>query len=150
MVTTISAYCQQRGVTKQFVYEYIRKKKFEYIELPIFTEVNGQRIDAGTQKFLSVPEAFEPELDFPVFDSAATFVDYLTDYPELANRHKEYFKLTNPEEKAKYKAAMYADIESRPEAERKAFFEAQDRLNQAMLDHMSEMQKRLKRILKKK
>jgi hypothetical protein len=148
MITTIADYCQQRGVTKQFVYEYVRKQKFEFIELPVFTEVGGQRISGGTQKFLQVPEAFEPELDFPTFDSAAAFVDYLTDYPELAQKNKTYFTLTNPEEKAAFKAAMYADLEKRPEAERAAFYEAQNRLTEAMMVHMKSMEKRLKRVLK--
>ena len=76
------------------------------IELPVFAEVNGKKIEAGKQKFLSVPETFEPELDFPTFDSAAAFVNYLTDYPELAERNKAYFELTNAEEKAAFKAAM--------------------------------------------
>jgi hypothetical protein len=84
----------------------------------------------------------------PTFDSAAAFVDYLTDYPELAERNKAYFELTNAEEKAAFKAAMYADLATRPEAEKKAFMDAQARLQEAMLNHMNEMQKRLKRVLK--
>ena len=98
--------------------------------------------------FLSVPETFEPELDFLTFDSAAAFVDYLTDYPELAERNKAYFELTNAEEKAAFKAEMYADLATRSEAEKAAFMEAQTRLSEAMFNHMSEMQKRLKRVLK--
>ena len=148
MLTTINNYCQQRGVTKQFVYEYVRKQKFELIELPVFAEVNGKKIEGGKQKFLSVPETFEPELDFPTFDSAAAFVDYLTDYPELAERNKAYFQLTNAEEKAAFKVAMYADLATRSETERTAFMEAQARLNEAIFNHMAEMQKRLKRVLK--
>jgi hypothetical protein len=149
MVTTINDYCQQRGVTKQFVYEYVRKQKFQLIELPVFTEINGQRISGGMQKFLSVPEAFEPDLDFPAFDSSAAFVDYLTDYPELAERNKAYFKLTNAAEKAAFKEAMYAELTTRPEAERAAFMEAQERMNDVILNHMNEMQKHLKKVLKR-
>ena len=149
MVTTITDYCQQRGVTKQFVYEYVRKQKFELIELPVFAEINGQKISGGMQKFLKVPEAFEPELDFPTFDSAAAFVDYLTDYPELAERNKAYFKLTDLAEKAAFKAAMYAELATRPEAERIAFMDAQTRLTEATYKHLAEMQKRLKKVLKK-
>lgn len=88
------------------------------------------------------------KLDFPTFDSAAAFVDYLTDYPELAERNKAYFKLTNAEEKAAFKATMYEDLATRPEAARTAFMEAQTRLNEAIFNHMAEMQKRLKRVLK--
>jgi hypothetical protein len=148
MITTIADYCQQRGVTKQFVYEYVRKEKFQFIELPVFTEVSGKRISGGTQKFLQVPESFEPDLDFPKFDSAAAFVDYLTDYPELAQRNKAYFGLKNTAEKAAFKIAMLADLETRPEAERLAFFEAQSHMADAMMAHMKDMEKRLKRVLK--
>ena len=28
-ITTVSEYCKKRGVSRQFVYEYIRKGKFE-------------------------------------------------------------------------------------------------------------------------
>jgi hypothetical protein len=56
MITIISDYCQQRGVTKQFVYNYVRKEKFQLVELPVFTEVSGERINGGTQKFLQVPD----------------------------------------------------------------------------------------------
>ena len=149
MITTIAAYCQQRGVTKQFVYEYVRKQKFEMIELPVFAEINGTKISGGTQKFLRVPEAFEPDLDFPVFDSQAAFVDYLTDYPELAKRNKMYYALKNGEEKAAFKTAMYADLATRPEAEQKAFYNAQSRLNEAMINHMKNMEKRLKKTMKR-
>jgi hypothetical protein len=149
MVTTIADYCQNRGVTKQFVYEYVRKEKFELIDLPVFTEIDGQKIKGGTQKFLRVPESFEPDLDFPNFDSATAFVDYLTDYPALAERNKAYFTLTDAADRAAFKEAMYADLATRPEAERTAFFEAQERLQQAMMAHMKGMQKNLKRLLKK-
>ena len=44
---------------------------------------------------------------------------------------------------------MYADLATRPEAERKAFFDAQEKMQQAMIEHMQAMQKNLKRILKK-
>ena len=147
MIATVADYCQQRGVTKQFVYDYVRKEKFQLIDLPVFTEVDGKRVSGGTQKFLSVPESFIPELDFPHFDSQAAFVDYLTDYPELAQKHKAYFALAASERPA-FKAAMYADIAQRPEAERDAFHEAQSRLNDAMMAHMKGMQKHLKRTLK--
>jgi hypothetical protein len=149
MITTIADYCQLRGVTKQFVYEYVRKEKFQLIELPVFAEIDGKKIEGGKQKFLKVPEAFEPDLDFPSFDSAAAFVDYLTDYPELAERNKAFLTIKDPVEKAAFKKAMYEDIATRPEAERIAFFNAQEKLQEAMMSHMKLMEKKLKQILKK-
>ena len=148
MITTVNDYCQQRGVTKQFVYDYVRKNKFEIIELPVFAEVNGTKIEGGTRKFLRVPEAFDPDLDFQTFNSQAAFVDYLTDYPELANQHKAYFGIKDPTERATFKANMYADLATRPAHEQAAFHEAQSRLNDALMAHMKGMEKRLKRAMK--
>ncbi len=87
--------------------------------------------------------------NFISFDSSAAFVDYLTDYPELAERNKKFLTIKDPEEKAAFKKAMYEDLATRPEAERAAFFNAQAQLQDAMMAHMKDMQKKLKQILKK-
>lgn len=55
-LTTIKNYCSQRGVSKQFVYEYIKKGKFQMLELPYFVELDGEKFEVGTQKFLKVPD----------------------------------------------------------------------------------------------
>lgn len=49
---TVTEYCKEKNVSKQFVYEYIRKGKFELIELPLFVELNGEKIQVGSKKFL--------------------------------------------------------------------------------------------------
>ena len=49
---TVTEYCKDKNVSKQFVYEYIKKGKFELIELPLFVEFEGERIEVGTKKFL--------------------------------------------------------------------------------------------------
>ena len=55
---TISDYCQQRQVKSQFVYEYIRKGKFEVVEMPVFAEWQGKKFSAGVQKFLKISDAY--------------------------------------------------------------------------------------------
>lgn len=87
--------------------------------------------------------------DFTKPMTSAAFVDHLTNYPELAERNKTYLSLTNPEEKAAFKKAMYEDIATRPEAERTAFFKAQEKFQEAMMNHMKYMEKKLKQVLKK-
>jgi hypothetical protein len=119
------------------------------IELPVYVEVEGKKIDGGKQKFLKVPEAFDPDLDVISFDSSAAFVDYLTDCPDLAERNKTYLSIKDTVEKAAFKKAMYEDLATRPEAERIAFFNAQEKLQEAMMSHMKYMEKKLKQILKK-
>lgn len=53
---TVQDYAAQRGVSKQFVYEYIKKGKLELIEVPLFFEYEGVRHEAGTKKMLKIIE----------------------------------------------------------------------------------------------
>ena len=52
-VVTVKDYCDARKVSRQYVYQEIKKGKFKTIELPIFTEYQGKKIQVGHQKFLS-------------------------------------------------------------------------------------------------
>jgi hypothetical protein len=61
MLTTIKEYCKVRGVSRQFVYKYIKLGKFQLMLLPIYTELDGLKINIGTENFLKVPEGFEPD-----------------------------------------------------------------------------------------
>lgn len=54
---TIGEYSKKRKVSRQFIYEYIRKGKFEVVELPLFVEYNGIKINKGTKKFLLVQDS---------------------------------------------------------------------------------------------
>jgi hypothetical protein len=60
MLTTIKEYCTVRGVSRQFVYKYIKLGKFQLMTLPIYTELDGLKINIGTENFLKVPDGFEP------------------------------------------------------------------------------------------
>ncbi len=52
-VIGIKDYCNARKVSRQYVYQEIKKGKFKTVELPVFTEYNGKKINVGIQKFLS-------------------------------------------------------------------------------------------------
>lgn len=54
-LVTIKNYCAQKEVSRQFVYEYIKKGRFEVVELPTFVRFNGVEIECGKQKFLKSP-----------------------------------------------------------------------------------------------
>ena len=60
-LTTVKEYCAERGVSRQFVYEYINKGKFEVLNLPVFVEYDGVRQALGTKKFLKVPSQYAAE-----------------------------------------------------------------------------------------
>ena len=60
-LTTVKEYCTERGVSRQFVYEYINKGKFEVLNLPVFIEYDGVRQSIGTKKFLKVPPQYAAE-----------------------------------------------------------------------------------------
>ncbi len=61
MLITIKDYCNQRGVSSQFVYNYIRKGKFKAIDLPTFVRYEGVEHFVGSQKFIEVSENIENE-----------------------------------------------------------------------------------------
>lgn len=55
MLITIKDYCDKRNVTRQYVYQEIKKGKFKAIELPVFVRYEGEEKAIGTQKFLELP-----------------------------------------------------------------------------------------------
>jgi hypothetical protein len=67
----------------------------------------------------------------------------------LAELNKAYLTIKDPVEKAAFKKAMYEDLATRPETECIAFFNAQEKLQEAMMSHIKYMEKKLKKILKK-
>ena len=54
-MVTVAEYCKLRGVTRQFVSEYIKKGKIQAVELPLFAEYQGKRLSAGRQIFVEPP-----------------------------------------------------------------------------------------------
>ena len=52
-VVSIKDYCDARKISRQYVYQEIKKGKFKTIELPIYVEYMGKKIEVGNQKFLA-------------------------------------------------------------------------------------------------
>lgn len=52
-VISIKDYCDKRKVSRQYVYQEIKKGKFKTVDLPVFTEYQGKKIEVGQQRFLS-------------------------------------------------------------------------------------------------
>jgi hypothetical protein len=124
MITTISDYCKKRNVTRQFVYEYIKKGKFKQFEMPTFVEINGDKIQIGMQKILEVPDQFAPkESDLtPITEggigSLEDFLDRMTDIPELKELYRQHFSMpANTDRKATI-AEFHAYIDAHPDRER--------------------------------
>lgn len=48
-IKTIKEYAKERGITTSGVYQL---KKVEFIELPLFIEYDGKKIEVGKQRFV--------------------------------------------------------------------------------------------------
>ena len=140
MITTIPDYCKKRNVTRQFVYEYIRKGKFKHFEMPTFIELNGDKILIGMQKVLEVPDAFAPKASdlTPIADATIgdldDFLTRMTDTPELKELYRQAFTLSPNMDKKAAKAAFDAKVDAHPDRDRLklAIDEANIRLIQDM------------------
>ncbi len=88
-LTTVKDYCLERGVSRQFVHEYVRKGKFTIIELPYFVELNGKKHNIGKQKFLEIPDNFSVEQK-PYWSGDISDNDYAE---QLASDATEDFEL---------------------------------------------------------
>ena len=103
-ITTVSKYCKKRQVSRQFVYEYIRKGKFELEGLPIFVEINGQKINIGNQKLLKVPNIFAPKKqEQNVWVEEKNLAEGLTEHPVLQTYYDQYIKLTDVQKRLELK-----------------------------------------------
>jgi len=54
MLKTLKQFAKDRGYSRQYVYQI--KNKINVIDLPVFVEYNGEKIQIGTQKFVLVNE----------------------------------------------------------------------------------------------
>jgi hypothetical protein len=112
-LTTVKDYCMERGVSRQFVYEYIRKGKFEKIELPVFVEFEGIKRAVGKQQFLKVPPQYFAEKK-PYWSGNITDDTYAlamaadaTNDTELQKVIAHYLSLTDEKESAQFKALLF-------------------------------------------
>jgi hypothetical protein len=152
MITTIPEYCKQRNVTRQFVYEYIKKGKFKHYDMPVFIESNGDKIMLGNQKVLEVPEEFAPKPSdaLPFTDDAMNDRDYIvrqvTDNPILQDLYRELLFKIPEGDKFAAKAAFDAAIESHPD--RDALKVAVDEANIRLMQHMRKITDYFQNVVK--
>jgi hypothetical protein len=152
MLITIPDYCQQRNVSKQFVYEYIRKGKFTVLELPTFVELHGERVTLGMQKMLDVPEILIPKVKdtrpLPPLDSelnVAVFVEDITDNPYLSEFYNRYLSTKDKELRKTMKAQFYTDIDSLPNGVQ--LRQEIDEANLRLMQHMMKLGEQVKEVL---
>jgi hypothetical protein len=154
MITTIADYAKARGVTRQFIYEYIQKGKFRHFELPIFIELDGKKIEVGSKKFLEVPDDFaskktdmKPIQIGGVYDSGLeNLVSRLSDDLYIQDMYREYLTLPSPLDKKAVKAQMCEKIDNHPERER--LYKAIDEANIRLMQYMVQMRHHIKDVLK--
>jgi hypothetical protein len=153
MITTIPDYCKKRNVTRQFVYEYIRKGKFKHFEMPTFIEINGDKIQIGMQKVLEVPDELAPKatdsnaLTETTIGDLDDFLNRMTDMPELKELYRQAFMSSPNGDKKSAKAAFDAHIEAHPDRDR--FKSAMEEVNIRLIQDMKKLNVFMGDVLKK-
>jgi hypothetical protein len=123
MITTIPDYCKQRGITRQFVYSYIKSGKFKHYEMPTFVEINGEKINIGVQKILEVPDEFAPKkTDLKPFTddtigNSDEFLSRVTDNAVLKEMYQHLLNSPRNANRTAKRADMDALINAHPDRE---------------------------------
>jgi hypothetical protein len=152
MITTIPDYCKQRNVTRQFVYEYIKKGKFKHYEMPVFVESNGDKIMLGNQKVLEVPEEFAPKKSdaqpfvLPTVDGPESIINSITDDPVLSDMYRNLLSKESKADKKVARNALHVAIELHPDRDRLKI--ALDEANIRLMQHMVKMQAFMQDVVK--
>jgi hypothetical protein len=148
MITTIPTYCKERGVTRQFVYSYIKSGKFKHFEMPVFIELNGDKITLGMQKVLEVPDAYAPKKSdlTPITEASIGNLDELltrlTDDSDLKNL---YHQLLTTADKKTARTQLEAAIAAHSDPDRLRI--AEDEASIRLLQHMKQTSSFLQNFL---
>jgi hypothetical protein len=126
MLFTISDYQKRKGVSLQFITEYTKKGVFKKIDLPVFVEYQGEKIQVGKKRMLQVPPQYLPHDSEPILEAKAiakqvsddaeiqeAFQKMLLqsdDEERLRKRYDLIFNKNHPKHQA-YKAALNAYID---------------------------------------
>ena len=124
MITTIAKFCAERNVSRQFVYDYIKKGKFKLYETQTYAKIDDEFVALGTTKVLEVPIHYyfnNTEID----DSTKNYIVSLSLHPkiqeftlallqetdrvkrnEIRERHQKYVSLLSETEQDKLNTAM--------------------------------------------
>ena len=142
MLTTIKEYCTIRGVSRQFVYKYIKLGKFQLIALPIYTELEGQRINIGTENFLKVPDGFEPP-DLEIAH-AQLLAFRATKDKELRQELEKLLLMEDDTEAEKYRVRLYAQYDRLENPKRQVFLDALKQIEKQFETDVRELQQSVK------
>jgi hypothetical protein len=153
MLITIADYCAQRNISKQFIYEYIKKGKLTVLELPTFIEFKGEKVQLGMQKMLEVSELLAPKANdkkpLPPLDSKADmgqFIKDITDVPFLQDFYRQLLTSEDAVEKKALKRKMYEMIDASPD---KDFLRISiDEANIKLMQYMKKMSSQITEVLK--
>jgi hypothetical protein len=152
MITTIPEYCKQRNVTRQFVYEYIKKGKFKHYEMPVFVESNGDKIMLGNQKVLEVPDEFAPKKSDALtiteesLGNPESLINSVTDDPTLRNLYRDLIGKMPDVDKLTAKNIFNAAIEQHPEKD--CLKVEIDEANIRLMQHMVKMEAFMRGVVK--
>lgn len=142
-LTTVKDYCVQRGVSRQFVYEYIRNGKFEVLTLPIFAEFNGERVSVGNQKFIKVPPQYLPIEDDATY--AKSVAERATSDTELRVKIQQLFNIFDETEANNFRSELEKKY-AKPHPKAKLFAAAQEKIHQIMLNEMEALSTNLAQL----
>lgn len=154
-LTTVKDYCTHRGVSRQFVYEYIKKGKFEMLELPVFVELEGIKIGVGKQKFLKVPPQYLAEKK-PYWSGDVSDSDYAhamskdaTDDWELQKHLAHYLNLQTDIESEQYKNYLFETLFPIKHPKNALLTAAFNRCIQLMMAEMADLEQNVRRLEKR-
>ena len=98
MLFTISDYQKQKGVSLQFITEYTQKGVFKKIDLPLFVEYQGEKINVGKKRMLQVPPQYLPDDAGEVREAEALAIQVSED-TEIQEAFKKMFLQSDDEER---------------------------------------------------
>jgi hypothetical protein len=148
MITTIQDYCKQRGISRQFVYSYIKSGKFKHYEMPTFVEINGEKINIGVQKILEIPDEFAPKKTdlTPITEgSIGNLEDLLNRLTDNAELKSLYHQLLTDKNKETARLQLNEAIEGHPDRDHLRV--AEDEASIRLLQHMKQTNNYLQKFL---
>jgi hypothetical protein len=98
MLFTISGYQKQKGVSLQYISEYTQKGVFKKIDLPVFVEYQGEKIQVGKKRMLQVPPQYLPD-DAEEIREATALASQITDDAEIREAFKKMLLQSADEER---------------------------------------------------
>ena len=139
MLTTIENYCQQRGLSPQFVLEYIRKGKIEVIELPVFVEYEGRRIKVETRKFIKELEFTLPGKYLEEEHYARYVASQVSNMPQVQADIEKILLAQDDGQTDRLRSTLADYYAQRPVAERREFETAQAKMRRFLIEEAKEL-----------